>query len=1051
MSIALEQVLQELDQRPTPAGYAHAARRVRALGQQLRPARIAQLSTFTLDGLTPYLEVETARLGFAVQLYQGPFNAVRQELLDPHSGTAAQQPDVVFVTQLLEDVCPPLARNFLALDEAQVERCVAETVEGLAAALRAFRNHSPAIVVLGNFVLPAAAALGIAETGLSASQTAVIHRINARLVDKAAALPGVYVLDFDRVCAEVGYQAWRHEELWYTARAPLATAALQGLARVQAAYVQALLAAPRKCLVVDLDNTLWGGVLGEEGLAGIQLGNTYPGNVYRDVQHALLQLYRRGVLLAINSKNNEADVDEVFRAHPEMILRREHFAAARINWRPKPENMLELADELNLGTDSLVFLDDSPAECGLMRHALPQVLTWETCGPGGVADPLRTLAQLRQTHVFDKLTFTADDRRRGAMYGQQAARRQWERSAASLEEFLQGLAMTADLRPVDDFSLPRVVDLLHKTNQFNLTTRRHSEVQLRAWAADPQWGLFTLRLTDRFGDNGLVGVAIVRQQDDTAEIDTLLLSCRVLGRRVETALLAHLASWAKQRGAAYLLGQFIPTAKNAPAAQFFADHGFTQIDSPGPGTRWLLSLDDALPEWPAFIAAAGEAAAVAPAAEDRLLTTVGGVLGVEIASLNDESSPATVSSWDSLNHLNLVLAIEAEYGVSLSPEEALSMQSVGRIRQVLAGPHDATPAAIDFHDCRADEVPALKEFIARSYGPTYVLGVNDDYFRWQYGGWTGTPAERYRLRLALVEGRIAGCLGYIPCDVNVAGQTLRGAWLANWMVAPEHRKLGVGPLLAREVAREFEITLALGANADAQNILARMGWTDFGMLQRYVAVLDRAAAAVLCETGRLDWPGLEDGSAATRPTDGDVRRVETFAGAAQDLWDRLRGGDAALAGTRRTTEFLNWRYARHPQFSYRLFEISRNGQLQGFAVHRVEQARDLPVRVSRLVEFVAEAEAADALLAAVLEDARAGQAVAMDFFCGSRGLNDLLARHGFLGGDDQRTRQIPVLYQPIDRRRAGIRFLADLRQVPQATAIKQWYVTKSDGDQDRPN
>jgi FkbH-like protein len=263
--------------------------------------------------------------------------------------------------------------------------------------------------------------------------------------------------------------------------------------------------------------------------------------------------------------------------------------------------MVEIANELNIGADSLVFLDDSPAECELMCKMLPEVLTWQGADRKGRPDPLRSLQIIKDTHVFDRLSFTDDDRQRGAMYRRQSARREFERSTTSLEQFLTGLDMRIRIRPADEFTLPRVTELIHRTNQFNLTARRYSAAQIAQFIDDPDSEVFTVRLTDRFGDNGIVGVAIVRSLGHRVLLDTFLLSCRVIGRRVETALLAHLVDWARKENAAQIEGQFKPTPKNAPAADFYARHGFTQVEQSGTESRWCLETKDVSFKWPTYI------------------------------------------------------------------------------------------------------------------------------------------------------------------------------------------------------------------------------------------------------------------------------------------------------------------------------------------------------------------------------------------------------------------------------------------------------------------
>jgi FkbH-like protein len=592
----LQELLQSIDERPTVAAYNQAAREVRSLGEQLRPARWSLLSSFTINSLVPYLEVEAARNGFAANVFVGPYNAVTQELLDPASGCHRHKPDMMFIAQQLSEICPVLVEEYLALDSEQVERYVQGVVTDIMGGLREFRKLSQAAVVIHNFALPVYPLLGIYEATSQGSQTAAIRSLNALLVEAARAIPGVYVLDYERLCAGVGYRNWYDDKMWHLGRAPLSVAALPMLARAMATFAQAIAGKARKCLVLDLDNTLWGGVIGEDGVAGIKLGHTYPGSAFHAFQQAVLQLYRQGVILAINSKNNPADVEEVFRSHPNMVLKPEDFATTLVNWQDKPENMRRIAEELNIGLDSLVFFDDNPAERALMRQALPEVLTLEVPG-----DPLKYSHVLLGSGAFDKLSFTEEDRRRGEMYREQAERQRLESSTTSLEDFYRDLRMEVSVRPVDDFAFPRVVDLFGKTNQFNLTTRRHSAGRLSEMLADPGYGVFSLKVTDRFGDNGIVGVAVVRIDDAMAVVDSMLMSCRVIGRTVETAFLHFLAGWAKGRGATEMVGEFLPTAKNAPAADFYARHGFTKVSGDETGSKWQIDLQEIPFGWPEYI------------------------------------------------------------------------------------------------------------------------------------------------------------------------------------------------------------------------------------------------------------------------------------------------------------------------------------------------------------------------------------------------------------------------------------------------------------------
>jgi FkbH-like protein len=376
------------------------------------------------------------------------------------------------------------------------------------------------------------------------------------------------------------------------------------LAKEWARFLHPLTGKVAKAVAIDLDNTLWGGVIGEDGMAGIRLGGEYPGAAYRSLQRALLDLYRRGILLAVCSKNNPEDAMEALERHPEMLLRPQHFAALRINWQDKAQNLREIAAELNIGIDAIAFLDDNPVERQHVRAGLPEVTVIEL-----PEDPMQYARVLRESPVFERLTLSEEDRERGQYYVAQRERTQLEQSVGSKEDFYRSLQQEAEVAAVSPATLARVAQLTQKTNQFNVTTRRYTEQEISDKAASPDWGVYSIRVRDRFADNGLVGVAILHFDGDGCEIDTLLLSCRVIGRTVETAFLAWLIERAEARGAKRIAGWFLPTKKNAPAKDFYASHGFDRASEDSRGVLWALDLPQSRvvrPEWVRLIAPDGD-------------------------------------------------------------------------------------------------------------------------------------------------------------------------------------------------------------------------------------------------------------------------------------------------------------------------------------------------------------------------------------------------------------------------------------------------------------
>jgi len=602
---ALATYLRLIAAQPTGRNYLTVAQRLEGLTGKLPDAapgmdiKIALEGNATLDHLQSYLSVECYRAGLRPQCYLGGFDQYSQDILNPNSSLYAFAPDVVILAVHASRLFPRLhAYPFdLTLEErrAEIDAGLA-TLENL---LRAFRQRSSALVLLHNMVAPQHPALGILDLRDGLGQAALFAEINARLATLVRdRFQNVYLVDEDRLQARASKARATDARLWFTARMGWSEAVLPELAREYLRYLTPYRALSRKCIVLDLDNTLWGGVIGEDGLAGIALGSEAPGNAFVAFQQALERLWRRGILLAICSKNNPAEALAVFDQHPAMVLKRSHFAAQRINWEPKPANIRSIAQELNIGLDSIVALDDSPVERAAIRAEVPQVLT-----PELPADPAEYRAALLDLVVFESLALTEEDRKRNQLYAEQKSRQELQQRHAggSLEEYLADLQITVEIAPVDDTTLPRIAQLTNKTNQFNLTTRRYSEAQMSAMR-DQGYSIYGMWVADRYGDNGLTGVAILTPpKDGTVEIDTLLLSCRVMGRGVENALLAFLAEEARRRRLTCLRGSYLPTERNTASRWCYRDAGFARVDAGADGAElWGVDLGRVLlpsPKW----------------------------------------------------------------------------------------------------------------------------------------------------------------------------------------------------------------------------------------------------------------------------------------------------------------------------------------------------------------------------------------------------------------------------------------------------------------------
>jgi len=345
--------------------------------------------------------------------------------------------------------------------------------------------------------------------------------------------------------------------------------------------------------------------------------------------------------------------------------------------------------------------------------------------------------------------------------------------------------------------------------------------------------------------------------------------------------------------------------------------------------------------------------------------------------------------------------------------------------------------AIQFRNADANDAAGVRAFFGEMYSPEYVLSRSAPFLQWQFAGAPSTDRAGMDLKLAVVDGAIAGCLGFIPVALRSGHVTMTAAWAANWMVDDRYRRLGLGPLLMRELGRDFEVVLALGGNRDAHALLPRMGWTDFGDLPRFVGVLDRDQAAQLGDVAGLRLTPVPETTVASKVSEAPAD--------ATALWDEVSLG---MVGTRRTTEYLNWRYTKHPLFDYRIFEIRRGEQLTGLGIYRLETVRDLPVVVARVVEIIAKAGDATLLIEGLVHDAGRSGAAIIDFFCPASQLRADLERACL---STEISNRFPMLFQPIDRSRSGVLFMADLRRSPVSANLTDWYVTTADGDQDRPN
>ena len=554
-----------------------------------KPIRLALLGSCTLTHLHRTIRVAGMRRRLWIDTYESDYGQYLQELSNPTSALHQFRPTAIL---LALDAYHLTAGISSAMDRQDVDAQLQEVTDRIrqvwCLAREAFRCP-----IIQQAALPVhLPVLGNNEHRLPGSRANFLSRLNVEL-RKMTDEEGVDLLAIDARAAHDGIANWHDVGLWCRAKQEIALPA----APLYGDLVGRLLAAKQgrsaKCLVLDLDNTLWGGVVGDDGVEGLVLGQgSALGEAFVAFQNYARELSRRGVILAVCSKNDEANALEPFDRHPDMVIRRSDIACFVANWSDKASNIRAIAQELNIGLDSLVFVDDNPFERNLIRRELPMVAV-----PEVGEDPSGYVRAIADAGYFESLGVTEEDRERTSQYHDNLAREALRASTTDLGSYLRGLEMQLIWRPFDHIGLQRIVQLINKSNQFNLTTRRYTEDEALAVMIDPCAVGLQMRLIDRFGDNGVIAIVIGRMQtDQDMLIDTWLMSCRVLGRQIEPTALNLLAQEAKKLGARRLIGEYIPTKRNGMVKEHYAKRGFTVIstDAAG-GSRNVLDLESFRP------------------------------------------------------------------------------------------------------------------------------------------------------------------------------------------------------------------------------------------------------------------------------------------------------------------------------------------------------------------------------------------------------------------------------------------------------------------------
>jgi FkbH-like protein len=560
-----------------------------------KPVRLAILGSSTLAHLHPAIRVAGLRRNIPVSTYENDYGQYLQELLDGSSALHAFRPDTVLFAFDAAHLTQGLHAALSAGDaDAMLDEVTGRITQCWSLARAAFACPVMQQTVLDVFP----SLLGNNEHRLPGSRSRFVARLNETL-RALADMHGVDLVALDDAARRDGLAAWHDPALWHRSKQEVTPARAPSYGELVGRLIAARQGRSYKCLVLDLDNTLWGGVIGDDGLDGIVLGQGSPlGEGFVAVQDYAKDLARRGVILAVSSKNDEANALEPFEKHPEMVLRRSDIASFQANWSDKAANIRAIAADLNIGLDSLVFLDDNPFERSFVREQLPMVAVPEVPDD----DPSLVPGVLADAGYFESLGITAEDRERTAQYQENRARAELQANAGDMDSYLRALKMRMVWSRFDSVGQNRVVQLINKTNQFNLTTRRHTDTDIAAIMADPQSFGLQIRLLDRFGDNGIIAIVIGRTTaPGTVTIDTWLMSCRVLGRGVERTTLNLVAEQARALGATRLVGAYIPTKKNGMVRDHYSKLGFSVLSQADDGgSTAVLDLTGYEPS-PSFI------------------------------------------------------------------------------------------------------------------------------------------------------------------------------------------------------------------------------------------------------------------------------------------------------------------------------------------------------------------------------------------------------------------------------------------------------------------
>lgn len=542
--------------------------------------KIALLGDCATQHLAILLKALLARNGYGAEVYEAGYDTVEAEVFHPGSELYKRQPDCVI---LLHSTW--ILRNKYYGVKTAKEGFAASEAARLQSIWTALRQNSKAAILQSNFVLPYERFFGNYDLRVARSFYATVQDLNRRILELAPEVPDLFVNDLEALASYVGRKHWFDEKMWVLSKALCSYDFLPHAAQNMVDILLALKGAGVKCVVTDLDNTLWGGIIGDDGLQGIRLGHYEDGEAFDALQHFLLELKERGILLAVCSKNDPDKARLPFEKHPDMVLKLEDFAVFIANWQSKAENIKQIREILNIGYDAMVFLDDSAFERGVVRDEIPDMIV-----PELPEDPALYVKALAELNLFETTTTSETDKDRTALYREEAGRKIAAMKFSDPREYLQSLEMKITLARFDDLNLPRIVQLMQRSNQFNLLTRRFNQTECESFMKDiREYFPFYVKLRDKYGDYGLISTVVLRLNTVRIDIEEWLMSCRVLARGVEEYTMNTVFAFAAEKGYKTVQGIYRPTEKNQMVKDFYGRFDFLKTEErPDGSTVWSL-------------------------------------------------------------------------------------------------------------------------------------------------------------------------------------------------------------------------------------------------------------------------------------------------------------------------------------------------------------------------------------------------------------------------------------------------------------------------------